>query len=256
MYRQICYARYISSRSVTEEFMSQQFIAPPRPQKEILQFLPKKKDAAILDLGCGFGSFLSYLQKDGYTNLHGVEIGREQSDFLLGKKLQITQADIFFYLKNTHLKFSFILLYDVMEHFKKNEIVELIPLLKKHLIPNGILAIRVPNGDPLFSRGIMYGDFTHETFFTKRSLLQLLSLFDFNCAGIFPSLAPSMNPIIKAIRVVLFKIISALYRPLLLLDAPSDYQHFFPAECMLGIFSNRLSPSREAHIGPSAQQAL
>lgn len=241
MYRKICYDRYISSRSLTEKFMDEQFSSPPRPQKELLKFIPNRKDAMILDLGCGFGCFLSYLQQTGYTNLHGVEIGKEQAAFLSKKKLDITHADIFSYLEKTDLTFDFILLYDVLEHFKKDEIVKLIPLLRKILAPNGILAIRVPNGDPLFSRGIMYGDFTHETFFTKRSLLQLFSLFDFDETGVFPSLAPSRNLLVKMVRITLFKIISTLYRPLLLLDAPSDYKNYFPAECILGIFKIRQS---------------
>ena len=219
--------------------MNEQFSFPPRPQKEILKFIPNQKDTMILDLGCGFGSFLSYLQKNGYTNLHGVEIGQEQVEFLSKKQIHITQSDISSYLENTDLKFDFILLYDVLEHFKKDEIVKLIPLLRKIMTPDGILTIRVPNGDPLFSRGLMYGDFTHETFFTKRSLLQVFSLFDFDKVGIFPSLAPSKNPLIKIIRVTLFKIISALYRPLLLLDSPSDYKHYFPSECILGIFKTK-----------------
>ena len=236
MYREICYDRYISSRALTEEFMEEQFSSPPRPQKEILKFIPDQKDTMILDLGCGFGSFLSYLQKNGYTNLHGVEIGKEQVEFLSKKQVHAIQSDIFSYLEKTDSKFDFILLYDVLEHFKKDEIVKLIPLLKKTMAPNGILTIRVPNGDPLFSRGLMYGDFTHETFFTKRSLLQLFSLFDFDEVGVFPSLAPSRNLLVKMVRITIFKIISTLYRPLLLLDAPSDYKHFFPSECILGIF--------------------
>jgi len=37
-------------------------------------FLPREKGAPVLDLGCGCGEFLYFLHREGYTNLHGVDV--------------------------------------------------------------------------------------------------------------------------------------------------------------------------------------
>src|SRR5262249_16540690 len=40
--------------------------------------LPEDKGAKILDIGCGYGPFLYFLQKEGYRNICGVDISPEQ----------------------------------------------------------------------------------------------------------------------------------------------------------------------------------
>ena len=73
-----------------------------------------------------------------------------------------------------------------MEHFKKDEIVELIPLLRNIIKDDGVLIVRVPNGEAIFKGSIMYGDFTHETFFTSRSLKQIFNIFGFSDTTTYP----------------------------------------------------------------------
>src|SRR5687768_12572113 len=45
------------------------------------KFLPASKDAAILDLGCGYGVNLSCLVDMGYVNCHGIDISAEQIEY-------------------------------------------------------------------------------------------------------------------------------------------------------------------------------
>src|SRR5690349_7061935 len=42
------------------------------------RFLPARRDAEILEVGCGSGSFLHYLRSEGYQRVHGVDIAAEQ----------------------------------------------------------------------------------------------------------------------------------------------------------------------------------
>src|SRR4051812_43231134 len=40
--------------------------------------LPKDKNAMILDIGCGDGNFVYWMQQAGYTNAHGIDLSAEQ----------------------------------------------------------------------------------------------------------------------------------------------------------------------------------
>jgi SAM-dependent methyltransferase len=186
MYRKKIYERYLISDGFSDfDAIEKQFNSPFYVDENTKHSLPKNKNAKILDIGCGFGRFLKYLKDNGYENIQGIEIGEEQNKFLKNKGYQIIQQDIVKYLKTTNEKFDFISLFDVLEHFTKVEIVELLPLLKNRLEDDGILLIRVPDGEAMYKGGIMYGDFTHEIFFTLKSIKQLFNIFDFNKTDVF-----------------------------------------------------------------------
>ena len=172
------YERYLSSVNVTMPELEGNFNTDIVLQKEIENTIPKDKNANILDLGCGYGSFLHTLQKREYKNLFGVEIGEEENRFLNSKGLHVSKLDILEFLKSDIKTYELITLFDVLEHFKKDEIVEILPLLKNRLNDNGKLIVRLPNGEAIFKGSIMYGDFTHETYLTKRSI-------KFNCPFYF-----------------------------------------------------------------------
>jgi hypothetical protein len=95
-------------------------------------------------------------------------------------------------------------MFDVLEHFTKEEIVELLPLLKNILKEDGIFVVRVPNGEAMLTGGIMYGDFTHETFFTSKSLKQIFNIFDFSQTKVFP-VYPIKHGLKSTIRYYGFK---------------------------------------------------
>jgi len=82
------YEKYLSSVNVTEEEIERNFSQNIDLQKEIIVNLPQDKEAKIIDLGCGYGTFLNALSKLGYKNLYGVEIGKEQYQFLSKKVLK------------------------------------------------------------------------------------------------------------------------------------------------------------------------
>ena len=59
MYRKIMYERYLSSVNITMLELEENFNRDMVLQKEIENTIPKDKNANILDLGCGYGSFWS-----------------------------------------------------------------------------------------------------------------------------------------------------------------------------------------------------
>ena len=137
MYRKVMYEKYLSAVNITEEEIERNFSQNIDLQKEIIANLPQDKEAKIIDLGCGYGTFLNALSKFGYKNLYGIEIGKEQNQFLNKKGFKVFNQDLIDFLKTSEEKFDCITLFDVLEHFKKDEIVEIVSLLKDKLERGG-----------------------------------------------------------------------------------------------------------------------
>ncbi len=231
MYRKIIYQKYLTSLTPIEE-IEKIFSTPMKFQKEIIDVLPKDKEAKIIDLGCGYGRLLNSLKSMGYKNLYGVEIGKEESQFLKHKGFNIINTDIIEFLKSNKEKFDVIFMMDVLEHFKKDEIVEILPLLKR--MQKGSIIIRVPNAEAIFKGSIMYGDFTHETFFTKRSFIQLFKVFGFEDVRVYP--AYSFSDTLKGkVKKAIYLSYVKWYKFLLSLDNPASVEYFIPTQNLLGI---------------------
>jgi hypothetical protein len=62
---------------------------------------------------------------------------------------------------------------DILEHLTRNELVATMDLIRMSLKPTGMVVARVPNAGSPFGGRIRYGDLTHESWFTARSLRQL-----------------------------------------------------------------------------------
>lgn len=111
------------------------------------EYLPKDFTIQILDAGCGNGGFVSWLIDCGYKNSKGVDISKEMID--LGKSLNIDnlyQEDLFEYLRKNKNVFDIIFCRDVLEHFKKNEIIEIFSLFYDSLKSSGKIIIQVQMG--------------------------------------------------------------------------------------------------------------
>jgi 2-polyprenyl-3-methyl-5-hydroxy-6-metoxy-1,4-benzoquinol methylase len=86
MYRKKIYERYLTTDGFSDfDAIEKQFNSMYYPDQNIIDNLPKNKNAKILDMGCGFGMYLKHIKSLGYKNIKGVEIGNEQNQFLTGK---------------------------------------------------------------------------------------------------------------------------------------------------------------------------
>lgn len=148
------------------------------------EFDPIGADRRVLDLGCGQGHLAGLLQERGYqvTGIDGNGAAlREASQWCS----QTICADVSQGLDQVlDERFSYILLADILEHLEEpaNIIERVLPLLTD----DGVLVVSTPNVAHahmrlmlLFGRwnytdrGIM--DRTHLRFFTRKTLVQLLS---------------------------------------------------------------------------------
>ena len=62
-------------------------------------WLPEDKGAAILDVGCGRGEFLRFLQVEGYVNCEGIDLAEEQVEQSKRWNLPVRCEDALDYLK-------------------------------------------------------------------------------------------------------------------------------------------------------------
>ncbi len=130
------------------------------------------RDAAILEIGCGSGELLAFLTAHGFSNAHGVDISPEQVALAQQHSRPVEHADAFEALQRGRC--DVVIAVDVLEHFTRDELARLAPLLYEALQPGGRLFIQTANGAGLFPRQVIYGDLTHLTIFTPQSLAQLL----------------------------------------------------------------------------------
>lgn len=139
---------------------------------EFGKYLPKNKNSEILDIGCGKGDFLVFLEKLGYKKLYGVEI--DKGMYLEAKKklkwTNLENVDVVNFLKKKR-KFNLIFLIDVLEHIEQKKIPLLTSLLNKSLKKEGLVIIRTPNAESiLFGTYMRYIDPTHYISFTRHSI--------------------------------------------------------------------------------------
>jgi 2-polyprenyl-3-methyl-5-hydroxy-6-metoxy-1,4-benzoquinol methylase len=138
-----------------------------------------KRDAPLLDLGCGQGFMLKYLISAGFTNLTGIDISQEQVEKAKASGFNVLQADAFTFLRENENQFEIIMAIDMIEHFKKEELYELLKLIYGALKPGGLFILQTPNGEGLMPGYVIYGDLTHFTILSPLSLKHILTVTGF-----------------------------------------------------------------------------
>ena len=125
-----------------------------------------KSDDTILDFGCGFGQLIIALKNLNLDNVYGYDINREAEDYCKSKNINIFKS-----LSDISIKFDVIIMSHVLEHIKKDEIIETLKYIRENLLkPQGKLFIIVPNAQANTGSYWRYEDWTHEILFTSGSI--------------------------------------------------------------------------------------
>lgn len=118
--------------------------------KTILDLVPRDNDLSILDVGFGYGDLLYELQKDGLSNIVGIDISREAiaqcRDRVPGCMFVLGEA------ANTPLKdehFDLVLLNEVLEHIPVSRTFAVYEEMRRVLRKEGRVVISVPVGENL-----------------------------------------------------------------------------------------------------------
>jgi SAM-dependent methyltransferase len=164
--------------------------------RQYLTLLPADKDIPILDIACGQGQFLYFLEKEGYTNCSGIDWSEEQLD--IARKMGVTQE-----------QYGVIIANHIIEHLRKDEAVRLLDAVHGALRPGGIVIVGTPNASYLFAARHRYIDFTHELGFTSESLGQLLRACKFQSVEVCGE-KPAPYGVKSAVRAGLWYLLDAL----------------------------------------------
>jgi 2-polyprenyl-3-methyl-5-hydroxy-6-metoxy-1,4-benzoquinol methylase len=143
-------------------------------------WFPATTEAQIVDLGCGRGRLLHFLQERGYTRLQGVDISPDQVSLAKQVTSDIAQGDVLEFLEGSKGKFDLITALDLVEHFKKPEVLRFLDGCFQALKPGGRLILQTPNADSPWGTVHRYNDFTHEVGFNPNSLMRLLAICGFS----------------------------------------------------------------------------
>lgn len=139
---------------------------------------------AILDVGCGNGSFLVNLSNHGNFELFGVELPGKSADRAIAtQKIKIHLGELKSGLYPEH-KFDAISFIHVFEHLANPK--EILEIVSEIIKPGGLLLIEFPNIDS-FQAGFFKQNWfhldppRHLNFFKPKPFVAELKKFGFNC---------------------------------------------------------------------------
>jgi SAM-dependent methyltransferase len=137
------------------------------------------RSAVVADLGCGDGILLQVFQELGFSNLHGVEGSNEMWALCSRKFPHVEKGDLRDFLKRHKNSYDIVALFDVLEHFTREEATELLDDAYASMRAGGQLLLQLPNGDSPFAGGVFAADVTHEALYTRGSLGHMLAISGF-----------------------------------------------------------------------------
>ncbi len=141
----------------------------------LYEFLPLDKEIRILDIGCGMGFTMMFLQDMEYAVIEGIDIDDGQIQLCLSKNLKVTHVkDSTEFLLTMSGTYDLIIALDVIEHMIFEKQLDFVRAIQFALKPGGKLICTVPNANSVLASRWRYIDWTHHMSFTEHSLDFLL----------------------------------------------------------------------------------
>jgi len=171
------------------------------------RYLPPDRSVPTLDIGCGSGEFVLFLQQRGYSEAEGIDVSLEQITLARERGVRnVRQDNVFSYVDKYANHFSLITAFNILEHLDRPEMFQLMDLVVRALRPGGRFFAMVPNANGLFGSQVRYADFTHEMSFTPLSVLQLCQVVDLRIIRIFEN-GPVPHGLPSALRWAVWQVI-------------------------------------------------
>ena len=183
-------------------------------RRDIRPLLPPAAAGPVVDIGCGSGLLVRCMLADGY-DASGVDVSPEQVALAREAGLdRVAEGDYLGVLRDAPGRLAAVTATDLLEHLTKTEVLATFDAVAAALRPGGRFIARVPNAVSPFGGHIRYGDFTHETWFTARSVRQLAA-----AAGLGPvqvlGCPPPAHGMASAVRVAIWTAVSGMFKVML-----------------------------------------
>jgi SAM-dependent methyltransferase len=167
---------------------------------------PRGKSVDVLEIACGSGYFLYWAAKQSFASVRGFDVSAEQIEVAREMGLPAEVASYRDYLPRHADSFDLLVGMDILEHLTRDESLEFLELCYLTLRPGGQLFITTPNGAGLRPGPVIYGDITHETMFTPRTVDVALRLVGFRDVEV-AEIAPAPLSVRSRVRAALWKAI-------------------------------------------------
>lgn len=186
-------------------------------RRDIRPFLPPPDAGAVLDIGCGAGQLVRCLLADGYR-AEGIDVSPEQVKMAHAAGLAgIRLGDYREVLRDRPGQVAAVTATDVLEHLTKAEVLDTLDAVVTALRPGGCFIARVPNAASPLSGRVRHGDFTHESWYTARSVRQITAAAGFGPVAVM-ACPPPVHGLLSALRLAAWRPISAAVKFALMVE--------------------------------------
>jgi 2-polyprenyl-3-methyl-5-hydroxy-6-metoxy-1,4-benzoquinol methylase len=193
-------------------------------RRDIRPLLPRPSAGPVVDIGCGSGQLVRCLLADGY-DAAGIDVSPEQVALATESGLgQVRHGDYRELLAERPGELAAVTATDLLEHLTKSEVLDTFDAVAAALRPGGRFIARVPNAVSPFGGHIRYGDFTHETWFTARSVRQLAAAAEFGPVEVIDC-PPPAHGAASMVRATLWKPVSGLLKLVLAVETGVLHGH-------------------------------
>jgi SAM-dependent methyltransferase len=179
----------------------------------IKRHFPADRSASILDLGCGYGALLYYINALGYENARGVDASPEQVRTARSLGVHgVEQGDVMASLETTPTaSLDVVVTFDLLEHLTRQEAFQVLDEVNRVLRPGGRWIIHVPNAASPFGGASCFGDLSHEHSYSPRSMRQLLRAGGFTRITCYED-GPAVHGLLSGVRAVSWALIRTAWR--------------------------------------------
>lgn len=186
------------------------------------RFLPADRNAACLDIPCGYGNFLYFLESEGYSNVSGYDTDAAQIALagLLG--LPAKQGDAFEVLSDGVNTYALISSLDFIEHLRKDDALRFLGMCFDALQPGGCLILRTPSANGPFGSHDIWNDLTHQWGMTSSLLRAILQMKGFDRIELLDE-RPQPSSMVDTLRWLIYfpaRLLANIFTMMLGMSAP------------------------------------